>query len=198
MLRHVLSKCLKVNLIVLRSLNFFFFFIIVAMGEKLLVFGVPRNLYLSGYWRTENPKIFPCGRKTLADPTSLSKFPSPRSLLSVCTEGHRFFASILRCPPFFLRLSLRRAFIWTGASSWPFVVRGKLHQSLSRHWKRHLIPALLSFCVEWGKDGTYPPNCTLSTVSRTSLLGSPRGLKMSISLLLFADCRKDFYLLASH
>jgi hypothetical protein len=61
----------------------------------------------------------------------------------------------------------------------------------------HLIRGLLSFCIERGKEMIYPLNCTLSIVSLTSLPGSPWDLKIYISLLLFADCIKDFYLLVS-
>lgn len=43
----------------------------------------------------------------------------------------------------------------------------------------------------------YPLNCLLSIVSLTSLPGSPWDLRIYISLLLFADCIKDFYLLVS-
>lgn len=44
----------------------------------------------------------------------------------------------------------------------------------------------------------YPLNCLLSIVSLTSLPGSPWDLRIYISLLLFADRIKDFYLLVSN
>lgn len=59
-------------------------------------------------------------------------------------------------------------------------------------------PGLLSsFCVELGKEMIYSLNCRLCIVSLTSLADSPWDLRISISLLLFADCIKDFNLFVS-
>lgn len=91
--------------------------------------------------------------------------------------------------------SVRILFIWIGCSM-AFCGKGKTFQHFLTLLLENLShPHLLSsFCVERGKELMYPPNYMLCIVSPTSLPGSPWDLKIYISLLLFADCIKDFYL----
>lgn len=176
------------------------------MGEKLMVSVLQwSNFPITQTAPPENTDVFPQERLLQQILMSLLIFLHQwvDRYFMWCQRGQPVFLPSSRTSPMFAT-EMDFVFLWESCSLelcvlLAFCGKGKAFQQFPMLLLENMShPGLLSsFCVEWGKEMIYPLNCMLCIVLLTSLPGSPWDLRLYISLLLFADCIKDFYLLVS-